>query len=73
MGNVDYGSTAEQLEQQFSRCGQVNRVTILCNKFDGSPKGFAYIEFVDQSAVPVALMMDQTMFRGRMLKVGFVI
>ena len=71
VGNVDYGSTAEQLEQHFSGCGQVNRVTILCNKFDGSPKGFAYIEFVEQTAVRVALMMDQTLFRGRKLKVGY--
>merc|ERR1719233_941384 len=45
VGNVDYGSTAEELEQHFHGCGSINRVTILCNKFDGSPKGFAYVEF----------------------------
>lgn len=36
---VDYGSTAEELESHFHSCGQVNRVTILCDKFSGHPKG----------------------------------
>jgi polyadenylate-binding protein 2 len=48
IGNVDYGATAEELEQHFHGCGSINRVTILCNKFDGTPKGFAYIEFADK-------------------------
>ncbi|CAH2042262.1 unnamed protein product, partial [Iphiclides podalirius] len=48
VGNVDYGATAEELEQHFHGCGSINRVTILCNKFDGHPKGFAYIEFGDK-------------------------
>ena len=39
VGNVDYGATAEELEQHFHGCGSINRVTILCNKFDGHPKG----------------------------------
>jgi RNA recognition motif-containing protein len=39
VGNVDYSSTAEELEFHFHDCGTVNRVTILCNKFDGTPKG----------------------------------
>lgn len=37
---VDYGATAEELEQHFHGCGSVNRVTILCDKFTGHPKGY---------------------------------
>merc|ERR1719348_2971452 len=37
-------SFEEKLEQHFHGCGSINRVTILCNKFDGHPKGFAYVE-----------------------------
>merc|ERR1712235_129844 len=33
VGQVDYGATAEELEQHFHGCGAVNRVTILCDKF----------------------------------------
>ena len=36
---VDYGATAEELEAHFHGCGSVNRVTILCDKFSGHPKG----------------------------------
>lgn len=36
---VDYGATAEELEAHFHGCGSVNRVTILCDKFTGHPKG----------------------------------
>lgn len=36
---VDYGATAEELEQHFHGCGSVNRVTILCDKYTGHPKG----------------------------------
>ncbi|XP_053126428.1 embryonic polyadenylate-binding protein 2 isoform X2 [Hemicordylus capensis] len=39
VGNVDYGGTAEELESHFNGCGQINRVTILCDKFSGHPKG----------------------------------
>uniref|UniRef100_A0A8C8Z8I1 PABPN1 like, cytoplasmic n=1 Tax=Prolemur simus TaxID=1328070 RepID=A0A8C8Z8I1_PROSS len=39
VGNVDYGGTAEELEAHFSHCGRIQRVTILCDKFSGHPKG----------------------------------
>jgi len=69
VGNVDYGATAEELEQHFHGCGSVNRVTILCDKFSGHPKGFAYIEFADKDSVETAMAMDDSLFRGRQIKV----
>lgn len=39
VGNVDYGATPEEIQQHFSSCGTINRVTILCDKFTGHPKG----------------------------------
>ncbi len=36
---VDYSTTPEELQEFFSACGTVNRVTILCDKFTGHPKG----------------------------------
>jgi len=69
VGNVDYGATAEELEQHFHGCGSINRVTILCNKYDGHPKGFAYIEFGDRDSVQTAQAMDESLFRGRQIKV----
>jgi len=69
IGNVDYAATAEELEQHFHGCGSINRVTILCNKFDGHPKGFAYVEFSDKDSVSTAMALDDSLFRGRQIKV----
>ncbi len=69
VGNVDYGATAEELEQHFHGCGSVQRVTILCNKYDGHPKGFAYVEFTDKDSVSTAMALDDSLFRGRQIKV----
>ncbi|NXY90908.1 PABP2 protein, partial [Alcedo cyanopectus] len=69
VGNVDYGGTAEELESHFNSCGQINRVTILCDKFSGHPKGYAYIEFEEQSSVKAAVELDKSIFRGRVIKV----
>lgn len=73
VGNVDYGATAEELEAHFHGCGTINRVTILCNKADGHPKGFAYIEFGAKEYVETALAMNETLFRGRQIKVIFLL
>uniref|UniRef100_A0A8B9B7I6 PABPN1 like, cytoplasmic n=1 Tax=Anser brachyrhynchus TaxID=132585 RepID=A0A8B9B7I6_9AVES len=66
---VDYGGTAEELESHFNSCGQINRVTILCDKFSGHPKGYAYIEFEEKSSVKAAVELDESLFRGRVIKV----
>lgn len=73
VGNVDYGATAEELEVHFHGCGSMNRVTILCNKVDGHPKGFAYIEFGSKDFVETALAMNDTLFRGRQIKVSVLV
>jgi polyadenylate-binding protein 2 len=39
VGQVDYGATPEELQAHFQSCGTINRVTILCDKFTGHPKG----------------------------------
>ena len=46
VGNVDYGATAEELEQHFHGCGSINRVTIQCDKYSGHPKGYNVLPIV---------------------------
>ncbi|GAB6029378.1 Polyadenylate-binding protein 2 [Chamberlinius hualienensis] len=70
VGNVDYGATADELEQHFHGCGSINRVTILCDKYSGHPKGFAYIEFADKESVQTSVALDESLFRGRQIKVS---
>lgn len=39
VGQVDYSTTPEELLAHFQPCGTVERVTIVCDKMTGRPKG----------------------------------
>ncbi len=39
VGNVDYSASPEEIQAHFQSCGSINRVTILLDKFTGTPKG----------------------------------
>eukprot|EP00299_Pterocystis_sp_00344_P006293 c180_g1_i2.p1 GENE.c180_g1_i2~~c180_g1_i2.p1 ORF type:complete len:159 (-),score=21.85 c180_g1_i2:77-553(-) len=69
VGNVDFSATPEDLQSHFQSCGTINRVTILCDKFTGHPKGYAYIEFADEAAVAEATTLNESLFKERPLKV----
>ncbi|KAG8876091.1 cytoplasmic RNA-binding protein [Tulasnella sp. 332] len=68
VGNVDYSSSPEEIQQHFTSCGSINRVTILCDKFTGNPKGFAYVEFADPAFAETALALNDSLFKGRLIK-----
>ncbi|KAI4235419.1 MAG: hypothetical protein L6R40_006461 [Gallowayella cf. fulva] len=68
VGNVDYGASPEEIQAHFQTCGSINRVTILLDKFTGHPKGYAYVEFTEPNLVAQALVLNESMFRGRNLK-----
>eukprot|EP00298_Acanthocystis_sp_HF-20_P003994 c14342_g1_i1.p1 GENE.c14342_g1_i1~~c14342_g1_i1.p1 ORF type:complete len:195 (-),score=85.18 c14342_g1_i1:66-608(-) len=70
VGNVDFSSTPEELQSHFQECGTINRVTILCDKYTGHPKGFAYIEFAEEASVTKAAELNDSLFKGRQIKVN---
>jgi len=69
VGNVDYSASPEEIQAHFQTCGPINRVTILLDKFTGHPKGYAYVEFTEPSLVAQALVLNESVFHGRNLKV----
>ncbi|EWM30531.1 polyadenylate-binding protein 2 [Nannochloropsis gaditana] len=69
VGQVDYEVTPEELQAHFQDCGTINRVTILCDKHTGRPKGFAYVEFLEKASVDGALKLDNSLLKGRPIKV----
>lgn len=69
VGNVDYGASPEEIQAHFQSVGSINRVTILLDKFTGHPKGYAYVEFSEPSFVTAALVLNESQFRGRAIKV----
>ncbi|KAI9829363.1 MAG: cytoplasmic RNA-binding protein [Phylliscum demangeonii] len=69
VGNVDYSASPEEIQAHFQTAGSINRVTILLDKFTGQPKGYAYVEFAEPGFVAQALVLNESVFRGRNLKV----
>ncbi|KAL5508318.1 hypothetical protein ACEPAH_5937 [Sanghuangporus vaninii] len=69
VGNVDYSASPEEIQAHFQSCGTINRVTILCDKFTGHPKGYAYVEFADPAFVETAQTLNESLFKGRLIKV----
>jgi polyadenylate-binding protein 2 len=69
VGNVDYSATPQEIQAHFQSCGSINRVTILCEKYTGKPKGYAYVEFKEPSLVAQALVLNESIFKGRNIKV----
>jgi len=70
VGNVDYSTRPEELQTFFSSCGAVERVTIITDKFTGQPKGYAYVQFKSAEAVANAVLINDSEFKGRMLKIN---
>jgi polyadenylate-binding protein 2 len=69
VGNVDYSASPEDIQAHFQTCGSINRVTILLDKFTGQPKGYAYVEFTEPSLVAQALVLNDSVLKGRNIKV----
>eukprot|EP00756_Hemistasia_phaeocysticola_P005435 Hpha_TRINITY_DN13326_c0_g1::TRINITY_DN13326_c0_g1_i1::g.95564::m.95564/K14396/PABPN1, PABP2; polyadenylate-binding protein 2 len=70
VGQVDYSTTPEDLGDLLGGAGTVNRVTILCDRWTGHPKGYAYVEFEEVAAVERAMRFNGHPFRNRFLKVA---
>ena len=69
VAQVDYSATAADVHAHFQSCGTINRVTIAADRFSGHPKGYAYIEFEEESSVANALLLNDTLLKGRQIKV----
>ncbi|KAI8867303.1 RNA-binding domain-containing protein, partial [Ramicandelaber brevisporus] len=69
VSNVDYSTEPEELQAHFGGCGVINRITIPKDFHTKQPRGFAYIEFADLAGVENALVLNESMFKDRVLGV----
>jgi polyadenylate-binding protein 2 len=69
VGNVDFTSSTEEIREFFKECGVIERVTIPLDRYTQQPKGFAYLEFTDVSGVAKAQALNDSVFKGRKLKI----
>lgn len=68
--NLPYAATEEELEEHFSKFGDVSQVHIVIDKDTKRSKGIAYIRYaVAESAVRALEELDNSDFQGRLLHV----
>ncbi len=71
VGNVSRDVTEEDLRNAFQAFGQVSEVTIVKDKFNDTPKGFAFVEMPVQAEAEKAIAaLKGTELKGRSLDVN---
>jgi RNA recognition motif-containing protein len=55
VGNLSYQVTDEELRQEFSAYGTVSTVSIVTDRYDNRPKGFAFVEMPTKSEAEAAI------------------
>ena len=71
MGNLSFDVTREELIEAFSEAGRVVDAKVPTDRETGRPRGFAFVEFEEEEAVPrcIAKMHGQDL-KGRPLRVN---
>lgn len=71
VGNLSYETLQEDLETLFSQVGEVAEVFLPSDRATQRLRGFAFVEFSDAAAVPVAIeKLDGHELHGRTLRVS---
>jgi cold-inducible RNA-binding protein len=64
VGNLSYQVTEEELRQEFTAYGTVNSASIVTDRYDNRPKGFAFVEMPTKSEAEAAIAS----LNGKMLQ-----
>ena len=55
VGNLSYGVSETNLRQTFEAFGQVSSATIVKDRYSGQPRGFGFVEMLDQTEAQAAI------------------
>ncbi len=55
VGNLSYQATEEGLRQEFAAYGAVGSVSIVTDRYDNRPRGFAFVEMPNKSEAEAAI------------------
>lgn len=70
VAKLDFNTTDEQLKSLFERYGKVNRVTIAKDRETGKPRGFAFVEMLNEEEAEAAISaLDNSAVNGRTIAV----
>jgi RNA recognition motif-containing protein len=71
VGNLPFSATEEELRGVFEKHGGVSSVNVITDRETGRPRGFAFVEFEDESAAERAReALDGSDLGGRPLRVN---
>ena len=71
VGNIPFASGEDELRDLFTKVGEVESVHVVTDRATGRPRGFAFVEMVNEDDAQKAIGdLDQTEFQGRRLAVN---
>jgi len=71
VGNLNFNTSREELEQLFGQAGAIREVFIPVDRETGRPRGFAFVEFGDDAAAKTAIeKFNGYELGGRQLRVN---
>jgi len=71
VGNLNWETTEDELEQLFAPYGTVERVQIVTDRATGRPRGFGFVEMPDSTQAQAAIEgLNGTSLGGRALTVN---
>jgi len=69
INNLHTDTTASDLQQLFATCGTIERITIVCDKWTGKPKGCSYIQFKSKESIDNAMILHEREVKGKTISV----
>jgi RNA recognition motif-containing protein len=71
VGNLNYETTETDLLDLFTGAGEVVEVFLPLDRNTGRPRGFAFVEFVEQESVGIAIeKFNEHDLRGRKIRIN---
>jgi RNA recognition motif-containing protein len=71
VGNLAYSVSSADLEELFSRAGEVQSATVITDKVSGQSKGFGFVEMASAGDAATAIQrFNDTELKGRKIKVN---
>jgi len=71
VGNLAYSVSNSDLEELFSKVGQVQSAAVIMDKISGQSKGFGFVEMASaEEATKAIQQFNETELKGRNIKVN---
>jgi len=71
VGNINYSTTEDQLEDLFAQFGTVLSTNIIVDRMTDRSKGFGFVEMEEESSADAAIAaLNNTEFQSREIRVN---